>query len=38
MHYVFVAYAAKASRYAYKEINEKCFMELVVDTWRVQQK
>lgn len=29
LHYLFIAYTAKASRYAYREMSEKCFMELI---------
>jgi hypothetical protein len=31
LHYLFVVYTARASRYAYKEMTEKCFMELIED-------
>lgn len=33
MHYLFIVYAAKTSRYAYREITEKAFMELVEDVY-----
>jgi hypothetical protein len=26
MHYLFIVYSAKASRYAFREMSEKCFM------------
>ena len=37
LHYLFIFYASRASRYAYKEINEKCFMELMEDTFAEKQ-
>lgn len=33
MHHLFVMYAARASRYAFKEMTEKCFMELISDVY-----
>jgi len=33
LNYLFVIYASKASRYAYKEITETYFMELIEDTY-----
>ena len=36
-HFLFIFYASRASRYAYKEINEKCFMELMEDTFAEKQ-
>jgi hypothetical protein len=33
VHYLFIVYAAKASRYAFREMSEKCFMELMEDVF-----
>lgn len=37
LHYLFIFYAARASRYAFKEISEKSFMELAEDTFAAKQ-
>lgn len=36
IHYLFVYYSSRASRYAYREINEKSYMELMVDTFETK--
>lgn len=36
IHYLFVFYASRASRYAYREINEKSYMELMVDAYEAK--
>jgi coproporphyrinogen III oxidase-like Fe-S oxidoreductase len=36
LHYLFVVYASRASRYSYREINEKSFMELMTDAYHTK--
>lgn len=36
MHYLFVVYASRASRYSYREMNEKFFMELMTDAYQTK--
>ena len=36
IHYLFVMYCSRASRYAYKEIHEKSFMEMMADAFEAR--